>query len=365
MGYKKNETTGKWEAWYVKRHPETGKPVVMRRTGLKSENEARKVERHLVTVVDEKIHRKIIPTWLAAVDAYMSSCRKRGLTEKTIYSMEHCLKACTIEKWGDKTVDSITTDDVQEVLLVDNGAYSNHHKKTLYNFIKNAFNFSLESNWLNRNPVPKLSFRCTTKIKKALTEEQVRFFLQKARELEWEWYPHCIVALYTGMRNGELFALRWDKVNLALRQILVDESWNNKDGFKCTKSGDDRIVEIAPSLVVILEELKLRTYNSGFVLPRIPRWIKGEQARELRMFLLGIGLPTVRFHDLRATWATLMLSRGIEPIKVMIMGGWKEMKTMQIYMRKAGVDIRGITDGLKLHEPLSKSAQILDFRVSK
>ena len=83
------------------------------------------------------------------------------------------------------------------------------------------------------------------------------------------------------------------------------------------------------------------------------------------MFLLGIGLPTVRFHDLRATWATLMLSKGIEPIKVMIMGGWKEMKTMQIYMRKAEVDIRGITNCLDFHDPVQTVAQVLDFKVSQ
>ena len=41
-----------------------------------------------------------------------------------------------------------------------------------------------------------------------------------------------------------------------------------------------------------------------------------------------LGLPDIRFHDLRATWATIMLSKGVEPIKVMSMGGWKDIKTM-------------------------------------
>jgi integrase len=80
------------------------------------------------------------------------------------------------------------------------------------------------------------------------------------------------------------------------------------------------------------------------------------------MFLQGIGLPVIRFHDLRATWATLMMSKGVEPIKVMIMGGWKELKTMQIYIRKAGVDIRGITDCLSFHDHNARSAKVLDFK---
>ena len=62
-------------------------------------------------------------------------------------------------------------------------------------------------------------------------------------------------------------------------------------------------------------------------------------------------LPAIRFHDLRASWATAMLGQGIEPAKVMHMGGWKDLKTMMIYMRKAGISIKGITDTLDLHNP--------------
>ncbi len=63
----------------------------------------------------------------------------------------------------------------------------------------------------------------------------------------------------------------------------------------------------------------------------------------------------MRFHDHRATWATIMLSMGIAPIKVMSMGGWKDLKTMQYYIRKAGVDTTGISDGLSLHNPINDS----------
>lgn len=69
------------------------------------------------------------------------------------------------------------------------------------------------------------------------------------------------------------------------------------------------------------------------------------------MFLTGLSLPRIRFHDLRASWSTVMLSKGIAPIKVMSMGGWKDLKTMQFYIRKAGVDISGISDSFNLHNP--------------
>ena len=123
------------------------------------------------------------------------------------------------------------------------------------------------------------------------------------------------------MRSGELYALSWDQVDFVNNRILVNGSWNNKDGFKSTKSGDDRSVEIADGLKPILLELNKNKDECAFVLPRLMKWTKGEQARELRMFLEGMGLPRIRFHDLRATWATLLLSEGIAPIKVMMTGG--------------------------------------------
>jgi len=164
------------------------------------------------------------------------------------------------------------------------------------------------------------------------------------------------------MRNGELFALTWDKVCLENNTILVDCSWTKRDGLKSTKSGDDRIVEIAEPLLPVLKTLKVQRSGSQYVLPRAPRWDKGEQARELRMFMLGIGMSPVRFHDLRATWATLMLAGGQAPAKVMTMGGWKDLKTMMIYMRKAGIDIKGITKGFQLHDPVYREDVVIDLQ---
>jgi integrase len=232
----------------------------------------------------------------------------------------------------------------------------------LHKCIRQAFQLAVDCGYVNRNPVPHLTFKKVEKIKAVLTKSQMSLLLNRARELESEWYWHWCVALYTGMRNGELYALTWDKVDFEQNQIKVDCAWNSVDGFKSTKSGNDRLVEIAPGLLPILKELKMRGPGGGFVLPRLSKWNKGEQARELRMFLLGMGLPVIRFHDLRASWATLLLSEGLEPIKVMKLGGWADMKTMMIYIRKAGVDIKGATSCLNFHDPFTKKASVHAIR---
>lgn len=123
------------------------------------------------------------------------------------------------------------------------------------------------------------------------------------------------------------------------------------------------MLEIPAPLLPLLKELKLQSAGSDFVLPRMNKWTKGEQSRELRIFLKLVGLPQIRFHDLCATWATWLLGKGVVPSKVMAQGGWKELKTMMIYMRKAGISIQGSTsvlDGIQTHGV--SQAEVVELR---
>ncbi len=364
MGYRKDPKTGTWVVWFNKRHPITRQSRGLRRRGIKTEAMARRIERELVAEVERKFHESIIPNWLKVVDEFLEHSENRGITKHTIHDYSCGLRAYTFDPWGDRLVDSITTKEIRELILTKAGCKSPSYQKNLLKFIRAVFNYSVEAGYVNRNPTPKMKIQIGSKIKKVLTEEQVKLLLNKAKQVNHEWYPHWMMALYTGMRNGELYALTWDKVNLEVGQILVNESWNSKDGFKETKSGDDRLIPINQTdLQPFLKQLKLQSPDSHFVLPRIDKWDKGEQARELRLFLTSVNLPEIRFHDLRATWATLLLGKGVEALKVMTMGGWKDYKTMMIYIRKAGVDIQGATDRLQLHNPSLEPAKVLDFGI--
>ncbi|MBF0313607.1 MAG: site-specific integrase [Oligoflexia bacterium] len=347
MGIRYNERKKRWEVNYHQRHPITGIPITISKTiGIKSKNEALRVYTELKKQLQEKFERLIIPNWAVVVDKYIRSQLDQGFSKKSIENAQYSLKAYTLNLWGEKLITSITGQDIRLLVKDKLSNKSIAQQKNVLKYIRGVFRYAMEAGVIMANPTPQMKFREGDKIKKVLTEEQIVTLLKKAMIHNNEWYPIWTMALYTGMRNGELFALKWDKVDLERRHILIDQSWNSKDGFKSTKSGDDRIAEIALPLIPVLKELKIKSGGQGFVLPRIEKWERGEQARELRKFLDGIGLDRIRFHDLRASWATVMLSKGVEPIKVMSMGGWKNLKTMQIYVRKAGINIKGITDEL-------------------
>lgn len=346
MGIKLDEATKTFVVSYSKRHPTTHQAVSLRRIGIPTATKAKRVYDELVARVNEKIKRAVTPLWPDLLTEYFANISKTDLRKGTIYNREKTLRYHTLPMWQEKFVDAIKTEEIYNILQDRMGKNAEAHKKFLIKCIRGVMQYALEKNYVARNPTPLLKFKANEKIKSVLNEDQIRILLRRAQELEWEWYPHYAVGLYTGMRNGELYALTWDKVNLEQRQILVNVSWSSKDGYKSTKSGDDRIVEIPKPLLPVLAELKLHSGASDFVLPRLTKWDKGEQARFLRIFLKTIGLPEIRFHDLRASWATLLLGKGVIPSKVMSMGGWRDMDTMMIYMRKAGISIKGATSVL-------------------
>lgn len=363
MGIKLNTETGMYSVSYTKRHPITRQPMGLNRVRIKSRAEANRVYNELVIKVEEKIKRKVTPTWGNFLDEYLKSLESTDITRTTRYNREKHLQYYTLPAWESKLVNEISTEEILNLLNERMNNKAESYRKFFIKCVRGVFNYALERHLISRNPTPMLKFKIKSKIKSVLTEQQILILLRKAQEQSLDWYPHYSMALFTGLRNGELYALTWDKVSLEKRQILVNCSWSQKDGFKSTKSGNDRIVEIPNTLMPLMRDLKLMSVESNFVLPRLLRWDRGEQAYDLRLFLKTIGLPEVRFHDLRASWATLLLSKGVEPAKVMTMGGWADMGTMMIYMRKAGICIKGSTevlDNLSTHG--ITEAKVVDLR---
>lgn len=349
---KQDPETGLWTAQYSKRHPVTRKPKSLRRIGIKTKAEAQRIFNELVHEVNKtfEISTSGKMSYGALLEEFLEHQGELGLANATIENYKLCLHAHTLGLWGSRRIESITKPEVVQLIKVKLAEKSASHQKSMLKYIRSVFNYALDSGYIHRSPVPQLQFRTGNKFQKVLNKEQAGLLLKKAEEYQHEWKDIWAGALYTGMRNEELYALTWDKVDFGRRQIRIDAVWTKKDGFKdLTKSGDDRIVEIALPLIDVFNKLRLKNSDSAFVFPRISDWDSGRQAEILRVFLIGIGLPTINFHNLRATWATLMLAEGVEPVKVMKMGGWKDLKTLNNhYLRLAGVDIKGATDDFKL-----------------
>lgn len=206
------------------------------------------------------------------------------------------------------------------------------------------------------------------RVPKILTLEEIKIFLQAAKQENHPWYHIWSFAFLTGMRSGELKALQWKDIDFERRIISVSKSYSDaKRVIKCTKAGYWRNVPISKDLQQIMMELKQATKCDAedFVLPRHGTWDNGEAGKVLRAFLKKYGINThVVFHTLRACFATHMLAQGVDQATVMKIGGWRDIKTFQIYVRLAGVEVKGATDVLQVipkMESLAPRENVIDF----
>ena len=156
------------------------------------------------------------------------------------------------------------------------------------------------------------------------------------------------------MRSGELFALLWSDIDFDSKLISVNKQWTSKDGIAPTKIRRGRFVPISDELLLFLKELKFKAVGEH-VLPRSREWENGEQALVTREFCQSIGVTPVKFHDLRATFITNLLARGESLARVMAIVGHTQIKTTNVYLRLAGVEIRGVADRLDQSAELQTS----------
>lgn len=335
-----------------------------RASQIKTLTEARQTERRLIREAAKELASQETRecTWAELVGEFELYHRKevesgRGFTTaETLKDYIAAIRKWTYA-WSTRPVSSITEFDVRDVVdrMSDDGK-SNSHQRKLKQNISKVFNFGMARRriaGLKLNPAMLVKLaRKSEPVQEVLNADQIRLLLVKARELEPLWYFVWAVALLTGMRNGELHALRWDDVDQIRRFIKVWRSFSVRHKrMKTTKSGAWRDVPISDELMVILNELKSTTGGGEYVLPRMWQWDQGQQAEVLRKFCIQIGLPSVRFHSLRASFATALLTNGVAPVRVMKICGWADIKTMAHYVRLAGVEVAGATDSLRFLTP--------------
>ena len=165
-----------------------------------------------------------------------------------------------------------------------------------------------------------------------VTVEQAQKILQffRGRSL----YPIIMLALATGMRRGELLALRWGDVDLDAGRIQVERALEQtKAGLWIkepkTKHGR-RGIRVPPSVVAELRahwtqqqqhRLKLglgRAGNDDLVFPRWDGTLRSPNATstEWRQLLREFKLPAISLHALRHTHASQLIAAGMDPITI-------------------------------------------------
>jgi integrase len=157
-----------------------------------------------------------------------------------------------------------------------------------------------------------------------------------------------VLALDTGMRQGELFALHWPEIDFDNNVVTIKQSLEERDGHHRLKepktSSSRRRIEVTPATIAALNAHRQQMLKKGLYRPDGPVFVDTEgnwlrksnvRRRSFNKALKTAGLPPIRFHDLRHTAATLMLLSGINVKAVAAaLGHSKASTTLNIYAHR-------------------------------
>jgi len=346
-------------------------------SGIKSEAEAQRLELKFEKELQRKVTESELQrslsglTWSGVLDSWYQAQKDVRVRFGSIsqYVLDDYYRS--MKKWMGQ-FDRVPCADIKPLDLMqlfnemaDSGV-SNAHRRRIRTTLKSVFDHGVQTGLINivRNPVHDVVLKKSEEKKpEILTIGEIRKLTEIAFAVKHEWRHVWALALLTGMRNGELFALQWSDIDWENKLITVARSFNcRKREISSTKAGYWRDVPMSQDCLRLLQELRAITGNQTYILPRLSRWDHGIQAAVLRNFCSENGLPSVRFHTLRACFGTQLLRQGVPSAVVMKIAGWKDLKTMQRYIRLAGVEVAGAIDKLSVLPPEEIAANVVAFR---
>ena len=181
-------------------------------------------------------------------------------------------------------------------------------------FLGSIFNFMIDNDVPVRNPLAKIKNLKVAKNEKirALSTVEVQALLSKTKVIYPDFYPLLFTAIFTGMRKGEILALTWNSINWITQKITVDKNYTH-GGLGTPKTGKIRVIDMSNELAKVLKEWRLACPHSelNLVFPNSNGNYQSADNLAKRRFLPALnraGIDKIRFHDLRHTYASLLLA---------------------------------------------------------
>jgi len=200
--------------------------------------------------------------------------------------------------------------------------------------LKKMLNLAIDWNLATQNPVLKVRLfpeKDNLKERVLAEEEEARLLGQCATYLR----PIVVAALNTGMRKAEILNLKWHEVDLKQKTVLVTK----------TKSGRNRLIPVNDALLEVLKALKAESKSEHV--------FTGSDGKHLMTIRRAFGnacrrggISGLRFHDLRHTFGTRLIRKGVDIVTVQHLLGHYSVTVTQRYTHTDGGQTREAVERL-------------------
>jgi len=261
-----------------------------------------------------------------------------------------------LPSFGESLLFEITPSDVQAFLSEKaNTEAAWHSVRNMRNLLRSVMRTAEEWGYIEDNPVARMKLppKPSRLAICLLQPAQVRKLVSEVRE---PYRSMILLAVLTGLRRGELFALRWGAVNFEKATLDVRESvYNGHFSTPKTRSSVRRIPLSSPALN-LLKAHRSRTKQTGaeglVFSSRVGTPFRPDNIlkRVIHPLCKTLGYPRVGWHSFRHVHATLLSELG-EPLKTSqtILGHSDMQTTLQIYTHAVSESV------LRAEERLAKA----------
>jgi integrase len=320
----------------IGRDPATGKRRMATTTVRGTRKDAERELTRLLRTIDTGEHvdpsRMTVREWLGH---WLETVRPEVLP-KTHERYSEIISSYLLPTLGNAVLVKLTPSQIQKAHNVwastrrdgKPGGLSAQTRRHIHRILKSSLDRAVSQQALARNPAAALRPPKVERPKMtALTAEQSVRFLETIAGHRLYW--PVLLALSTGMRRGEILALRWRNVDLDRGIVRVVESLEQTRAgirFKPPKSGRTRSITIPAFAVEKLRRLKheqaeellrvgVRQTGDTLVICREdgePKW-PDNLTSDFAHLVARMPVPRIRFHDLRHSHATQLLVEGVHP----------------------------------------------------
>ena len=323
---------GRWEGRYTVGHdPETGKAIiknVLGKTQAEVKEKLKKAIEENVGIDYGRAKTYTVGSWL---EVWMENYARVKLRPSTFKTSQGFLKNHIKPQIGSIPLAELTSLDLQRFYkhLLDGGRVDRIEAKkkpkglapktvrNIHQMIGSAYNLAMEQKLVTRNPADGCALpKVERKEMQTLPVEQLTSFLREAKDSGV--FALYYIDLTTGLRRGELLGLKWSDIDLEKGDLRVQRQIGRIDGkiieMPLKTKNAYRTLPLSADAISVLMQQRRKTGNSEWVFPSPTGGPMSPDSvlHMLQRVLKRAGLPRIRFHDLRHTFATMALQNGVD-----------------------------------------------------